>query len=163
MTDAILLSHLPGQHKGLCIAPSTSSLPHLQAAGQTSLNEESTFSFSLISGPVPAARKMDISPRERAHSTFDHCFFRRPSYTFYSFLQKSTGPRNYWLNAKFLLNYLQLSFFWYDLQHKGSFRLKLKTSLLKTINIFVNSFVLPFNITRGNRTQQPQLIFLYKW
>ena len=39
----------------------------------------------------------------------------------------------------------------------------IKTSKLKTINIFVNSFVLPLNITRGNRTQQPQLPFLYKW
>ena len=38
-----------------------------------------------------------------------------------------------------------------------------KTSKLKTINIFVNSFVLFFNITRGNRTLQPQLPFLYKW
>ena len=38
-----------------------------------------------------------------------------------------------------------------------------KTSKLKTIHIFVNSFVLPFNITRGNRTLQPQLPFLYKW
>ena len=38
-----------------------------------------------------------------------------------------------------------------------------KTSKLKTINIFVNSFVLPFNITRDNRTLQPQLPFLYKW
>ena len=34
-----------------------------------------------------------------------------------------------------------------------------KTSKLKTINIFVDSFVLPFNITRGNRTLQPQLPF----
>ena len=35
----------------------------------------------------------------------------------------------------------------------------IKTSLLKTINIFVNSFVLPFNITRGNWTLQHQLPF----
>ena len=34
-----------------------------------------------------------------------------------------------------------------------------KTSKLKTIYIFINSFVLPFNITRGNRTLQPQLPF----
>ena len=34
-----------------------------------------------------------------------------------------------------------------------------KNSKLKTINIFINSFVLPFNITRGNRTLQPQLHF----
>ena len=38
-----------------------------------------------------------------------------------------------------------------------------KTSKLKSINIFTNSFVLPFNITRGNRTLQHQLPFLYKW
>ena len=38
-----------------------------------------------------------------------------------------------------------------------------KTSKLKTINTFVDSFVLPFNITRGNWTLQPQLPFLYKW
>ena len=36
----------------------------------------------------------------------------------------------------------------------------IKTSKLKTINI--NTFVLPFNITRGDRTLQPQLSFLYK-
>ena len=35
-----------------------------------------------------------------------------------------------------------------------------KTSKSKTINIFVNSFVLPFNITRGNRTLQPQPSFV---
>ena len=39
----------------------------------------------------------------------------------------------------------------------------IKTSKLKTINTFVGSFILPFNITRGNRTLQPQLPFLYKW
>ena len=38
-----------------------------------------------------------------------------------------------------------------------------KTSKLKTINIFIDSFVLPFDITRGNRTLQLQLPFLYKW
>ena len=38
-----------------------------------------------------------------------------------------------------------------------------KTSKLQTINIFVNSFALPFNITRGKRTLQPQLPFLYLW
>ena len=36
----------------------------------------------------------------------------------------------------------------------------IKTSKLKTMNIFVNAIVLSFNITRGNRTQLP---FLYKW
>ena len=46
MTDAILPSHLPGQHKRLCIIPLTSSLPHLLAATQTSLNKESTLSLS---------------------------------------------------------------------------------------------------------------------
>ena len=35
----------------------------------------------------------------------------------------------------------------------------IKTFKVKTINIFINSFVFPFNITRGNRTLQLQLLF----
>ena len=39
--------HLPGQHKRLCIAPSTSPFPHLLGAEQTSLNERAQTLFSL--------------------------------------------------------------------------------------------------------------------
>ena len=51
-----------------------------------------------------------------------------------------------------------------DLQHKGSSIQAVIKALLKLINILASIiYFLPFNITRENRTQQPQLPFLYKW
>ena len=70
-----------------------------------------------------------------------------------------------WLQCLYSFSTLQLFSSTCDLQHKEflSSHAVNKTSELKTINIFVNSFVLPFNISRANRTLQPQLPFLYKW
>ena len=70
-----------------------------------------------------------------------------------------------WHSASlFLLNSTAVFFFLQlTAQEFLSLQAVIKTSKLKTINIFVNSFVLPFNITRGNRTLQPQLPFLDKW
>ena len=119
------------------------------------IKRDVTFPRSLLPGPIPAADRWTFQ-HERAHSTFDTSFFRRPFFHLLLLSPKINWTTNFWLNAKFLINYLQLSLYYYS-QHKGKLRLKLplKLSFLKLINIlaFIIYF-LPFNITRGNRTHQ---------
>ena len=104
------LGHLPGQHKRLCIALSTFSLHHLQAVGQTSLNEESAFSLSLslslsLSFSLSLFLSLSLSyPGRFQQQTEGHLNTREHtqhlitvsfgdhSFTFYSFLLKSTRP-----------------------------------------------------------------------
>ena len=94
-----------------------------------------TLSLPLFS-PDRFQQQADHTQLERAHSTFGPLFLSEtiPS-SFIHFLLWPTGPRNFWLNAQFLLNYLQLSFYLYDSQHKG-FRLKLTLKILKLNQYF---------------------------
>ena len=102
----------------------------------------------LLPSPIPAADTWTFQ-HERVHSTLDYCFFR-PFLHPLLLSPKSTGPRNFWLNAKFMLNYLQLSFL-LTAQRKTSSQAAIKTFLLELINILTFIFYfLPFNITRGN-------------
>ena len=163
MTDAILPGRWPGQHKRLYIAPSTSSLPHLQTAGQTTLTRSAcSLSLSYL-GRFQQQTDGHFNTRE----CIQHCSsasFRRIFLINYFFLlnQLDLETSGWTLNSSSTIynccSYLRLT-------AQGFFlsQAVIKTSLLKTINILVNSFVLPLNITRGNRTQQPQLPFLYKW
>ena len=68
-----------------------------------------------------------------------------------------------WPQSLYSFSTLQLLYLWLTAQGFLSSQAVNKTSKWKTINIFVDSFVLPFNVTRGNRILQPQLPFLYKW
>ena len=117
--------------------------------------------LSLLPGPIPAADRW-TSQHERAHSTFGHCFFRSPFFHFLLLSPKINRTTGWMLNSCSTI-YNRLLLLRPTAQGFFSSQAVIKTSLLKTINIFVNSFVLPFNITRGNRTQQSQLPFLYKW
>ena len=125
------LGDLPGQYKRLCIAPLTSSLTHLLAAGQTSLNEESIFSLSLLPGPISAADWWTFQ-HERAHSfsllpglipaadrwtsqhktaysTFDHCFFRRTFFHLLLLSPKINRTTGWMLNScSIIYHYLLL-------------------------------------------------------
>ena len=118
-------SNLPRQHKRLCIARSISSLPHFLAAGQTILNEKSTFSLSLsLTRADSSSRHTDISTQESTFNIWASSSFRR----------------QFLINYFFLLNQLDLETFGWmlnscstiyscfstgSLQHKGSFCLKL--------------------------------------
>ena len=137
-------------------------LPHLLTAGQTSINEESAFSLSLTKA-YSSSRQMDISTRE---STFNIGPLFSLGYNYFFLLNQLDLRTSCWrinscstIDNSFLLPaiYNKRLFFF------SSQTVIIKTSLLKTINIFVNSFVIPLNITRGNWSQQPQLPFSYEW
>ena len=104
---------------------------------------------------------------ERAH--FNICSsasFRRPFPGQLFLPPKSNGPKSIWLSTKYLHSHLQLSpyLLGFTAQGKTSSQAVIKLQNLKTINI--NAFIiyfLSFNITRGNRTLQLQLPFMFKW
>ena len=119
MTDAILPRDLPRQHKRLWIAL-LFSLPHLLAAGQTSLNEKSAFALFFLPGLIQrqtdghfntrecilslSLTQVDSSNRwtsqhERAHSTFDYCFFRRPFFHLLLLSPKINQTNGWMLNS----------------------------------------------------------------
>ena len=94
-----------------------------------------------------------------------HCFFRRPFFHHLFLSPRTIGPRNFWLNAQFLLNYLQLSFLYYlyDSQYKG-FRLKptLKILKLKQYSRRLICFLPSLNITKAIGQNPNNLTLCYK-
>ena len=128
--------HFPGQYKRWCNTLVLSFLDGIQQQTEPLQHEESAFN---IWATV---------------SIGDH------SFTIYSFLLDQLDLETFWLNAKFLLNYLQLSFFYYfyDSQYKG-FRLKPTLKILK-LNQYSRRLicVLPsLNITKATGPKTPKI------
>ena len=84
------LGHLPGQQKRLCIIPSISFLPRLLAAGQTSLNKESTFSLF-----YPGLFQQQTDGHLNTKEHIQHC-------------SSASFRRSFLINYFFLLNQLDL-------------------------------------------------------
>ena len=97
--------------------------------------------FSLYPGTIPTADRGTFHLEREHFNICSSASCRRP-FPYQLFLPpKSNGPRSFWLSTEFLLGYLQLSY--YYSHHKEKLRLKIiKTSKLKTINIFVNAFII---------------------
>ena len=104
---------------------------------------------------------------ERAH--FNICSFtsfRRPFLGQLFLPPKPNGRRSIWLSTKFLHSHLQLSSYRLRLKVQGKtssqaiIKLQNWKPSISTPSLF---YFLSFNITRGNRTPQHQLPFMFKW
>ena len=104
---------------------------------------------------------------ERAH--FNICSsasFRRPFPGQLFLPPKPNGPQSIWLSTKFLHSHLQLSPYHLRLKAQGKtssqavIKLQNWKPSISTPPLF---YFLSFNTTRGNRTPQRQLPFMFKW
>ena len=99
------------------------------------------------------SRQRDFSSQENTFQHLSLCFFKE-TISYQLFLPpKSNEPQSFWLNTKFLHCYLQMSLYSplrLTAQRKTSSQAAIKASPLKTINIFISTFIiyfLSFNIT----------------
>ena len=178
------LSHLPGQHKRLCIALSTFFLPNLLAAGQTSLNEESTFSLSLsYLGRFQQQTDGHFNARERILSLSYPGWFQQQTdghlnmrehiqhLTTVSledhlspFTPFSKNQPDHWLNAKFRLNSFTTVFFFLQLTVQGFFHSGCHQSIVETYQYSrLHHLFSPFKYNKRQQNSTTSTAILYKW